>query len=547
MPGPDFSWIVGSYVLGDNQAQDLYKRKPHIHKGNPVPGGALAPFDEEACEWIRIDPGVDYATVSGEERVRVALGGVGTHYMEPITQYRSTVNSMIYVVSPGYGEGQDIRGLVTGVTIAEFLTGIYKEDEDQTLTFTSGTDTLTDVNAVLSMNDVMVVLSADSSRTTWYRLDVTDEGLSTNAVLSSSRWTVDITVSPDADQEIVGEATISGFDYGTSLKTIMDNLNVPSGATATLINSKGDYVPLKKLNYDTVYVATTVSPEISIDVVAEDARTRIVYDFIPNTSESDAFILSDVYLVTQGTNLIEYVPLGVAFDEFLNNIIPAYGATLKLIDKMGFERTTGEIKADDKVVVTSANGEVTSIYYISLLIPGSESLTYLAFVVSDLYVVDQVNYTISGTVENPVTIATTVGEFMQRIIPASGATAILVDADGNVKTSGSLAEGDYVKVTSGDGVLVAWYQVVLGSTAANLPELRKLDMYPNPTDGHLNISGLHPGNVIRVYSMQGKLMREVETHTDHETISLDNVPEGLFLITISEENRVIGQFKAVKK
>lgn len=544
MAGPEFSWIVGDYVLGNNEAQDLYKRKPHIHKGNPVPGGALAPFDPEACEWIRIKPSVDYAGVPNQ--VEVALGGVGTHYMEPITQYRSTVNSMIYQVSPGFGEGQQIRGLTTGTTIAEFLTGIYKEDEDQTLTFTSGTDTLSDVNAVLSMDDVMVVLSADSSRTTWYRLDVTDEGLSSNAVLSSSRWTVDITVSPDADQEIVGEATISGFEYGTTLKTIMDNLNVPSGATATLINSKGDYVALKKLNYDTVYVATTVSPEISLDVVAEDARTRIIYNLLPATTENDAFILSDVYLVTQGINLIEYVPLGVSFDEFLNNIIPSYGASLKLIDKTGIERTIGEIKADDKVVVTSGNGEVTNIYLISLLIPGTNSLTYLAFVNSEFYAVDQVNYTISGTAEAPITDATTVAEFMQRIEPAAGAIVEIMDADGNVKTSGNLAQGDYLRVTSGDGVLVSFYGINL-NTSSRMPELRKLDMYPNPTDGQLNISGLHPGNVIRVYSMQGKLMSEVETHTDHETIRLDDVPEGLFLITISDENRIIGQFKAVKK
>lgn len=545
MEAPDFSWIVGDYVLGDNEAQDLYKRKPWVHKGNPVPGAAFAPFDPEACEWIRIKPSVDYAGVPNQ--VQVALGGVGTHYMEPITRYRSTVNSRIYQVSPGYGEGQQILGITTGTSISDFLTGIYKEDEKQTLTFTSGTDTISDYSTVLTMDDVLVVLSADSTNTTWYRLDVTDQGLRSDAVLTSSRWDIDITVSPNADEGIVGEATITGFDYGTTLQTIMDNLNVPGGATVTIINNKGDYVPLNTLNYDTVYVETAVSPQISFDVVAEDSRTEIVYDLVPSNTGSDAFILSDVYLVTQGANLIEYVPLGVAFDEFLNNIIPAYGASLTLIDKMGFERTTGEIKADDKVVVTSANGEVTNIYYISLLIPGTESLTFLAYVVSDVYVVNQVDYTISGTAEAPLSNTTPVGEFMQRVTPAPGAVVVLMDTDGNVKTSGNLAEGDYIKVTSGDGVLVSWYQVVLGGTSSRLPELRNLEMYPNPTDGQLNIRGLHPGNVIRIYTMQGKLMREVETHTDHQTINLDNVPEGLFLITISDEFQVIGQFKAVKK
>ena len=539
-------WIVGDHVLSVNGAQDIYKRKPHITKGNPIPGGALAPGDPEACEWIRIQPGIEYPNLSGDAQDEVALGGVGSHFMEPITAYRSTLNSMIYKISPGYGEGQEIRGLVTGTTIAEFLTGIYKEDEDQTLTFTSGTDTLTDENAVLAMDDVLIVLSADSSNTTWYRLDVTAEGLSTNAVLSSARWSIDITVSPNADEEIVGEATIGGFDYGTTLETIMDNINVPSGASVTLINSKGNYVPMQKLNYDTVYVSTTVSPDMAIDVVAEDSRTRIVYELVPNTSESDAFILSDVYQVSQDPMLIEYVPLGVAFDEFLNNIIPSKGATLKLVDKLGLERTRGEIKADDKVMVTSANGEVTNVYLISLLIPGTESLTYLAFVKSDFYAVDNLNYSISGTAEAPITASTTVAEFMQRITPAAEATVEVIDADGNVKTTGNMAEGDYIKVTSGDGVLVSWYAIIL-NTSSRMPVLRDLNMYPNPTDGQLNFSGLNPGNRIRIYSTQGQLLREIETHTDHQTISLDNVPEGLFLIIISDEHQVLGQFKAVKK
>jgi len=181
-----------------------------------------------------------------------------------------------------------------------------------------------------------------------------------------------------------------------------------------------------------------------------------------------------------------------------------------------------------------------------LLIPGTESLTYLAFVKSDFYAVDNLNYSISGTAEAPITASTTVAEFTQRITPAAGATVEIMDADGNVKTSGNLAEGDYIKVTSGDGVLTTWYQIVL-NTSARMPVLRDLNMYPNPTEGQLNFSGLNPGNRIRIYSTQGQLLRDVETHTDYQTIDLENVPEGLFFIIISDEQQVLGQFKAVKK
>jgi hypothetical protein len=538
-------WIVGDYEVPINLEGDIFKRKPHITKGNPIPGGALAPGDPVACEWISINPVVEYGELPNT--AEIALGGVGTHYMEPITRYRSTVNSMVYKVSPGFGHEQEILGIISGTTVPEFLEYIYKEDENQKLMFKSGADTATVLadDAVISPNDILEVLSADSTRTTYYRLDVTAEGLSTDAVLSSSRYTIDITTSPIADQDVVGEATITGMEYGSTLQNIMSNINVPFGANVTIINSDGDYVALKTLNYDTVYVETTVSPNISLDVVAEDSRTRIVYDLVPAASESDAFIYSDVYLVSQVTNLIEYVPLGITFDEFLNNIIPSYGSTLTLVDKAGNERTMGEIKADDKVVVTSANGEVSNSYYISLLFPGN-SVVSLAYVVSDVYSVSQVDYLISGTAEAPLTNETTIGDFMQQIIPSVGATVVLFDADGNVKVSGNLAEGDVLEVTSGDGAIVAYYSIVLNATSSRMSELSNLEIYPNPTSGLLNINGLDAGNRIQIYNNQGKLIREFEAQSYYETIKLENVPDGIFLIVISDEDRVLGHFKAIK-
>ena len=119
------------------------------------------------------------------------------------------------------------------------------------------------------------------------------------------------------------------------------------------------------MNFDTAYVSVTVNPDIFFEVVAEDNVTRMVYQLQPNTSESDAFILSDIYEVSQLDNLIHFVPRGTNFQAFLSNIIPSLGASLKLVDKMGFERIYGNIREDDKVVVTSADGKNTRIYFIS--------------------------------------------------------------------------------------------------------------------------------------------------------------------------------------
>lgn len=542
------SWIVGDYVLARNEGGNIFKRKPEIIKGNPERGGSFGLDNPDNSEWIRIDPGVDYATVPSSQRQAAALGGVGSHFMDPITFYKSTVSSLFYKISAGFGHDEEILGVVTGTTVSEFINNIYKEDEDQTLEIRSGADTIAvlEQNAVISPNDVLVVLSADSTNTTYYRLDVTDEGLNSNAVLTSSRYTIEISVSPNVDQDVVGEASISRLEYGSTLKNIMQNINVPQGATVTIINDKGDYIPFKRLNYDTLYVFKTVSPEISLDVVAEDGKTRIVYNLVPTSKEDDAFILSDVYLVSQINNLIEYVPLGITFSEFVNNVTPSYNSSLKLVDKMGMERTTGEIKADDKVVVTSANGEVSNSYYISLLFPGNTK-TYLAYVVSEAYSVNQVDYIISGTVESTLTNAITVAEFMQQVIPSIGATIVIIDAEENEKTSGNLAEGDRVKVTSGDGALVAYYDIILTGTSSRMPTLANLEIYPNPTSGLLNINGLDAGNRVQIYNNQGKLMRQFEAHNYHETITLESLPDGLFLIVISDKNQILGQFKAMKK
>jgi hypothetical protein len=48
---------------------------------------------------------------------------------------------------------------------------------------------------------------------------------------------------------------------------------------------------------------------------------------------------------------------------------------------------------------------------------------------------------------------TILSDFYARITPSMGATAVVVDASGNEKTSGDLDDGDMLKVTSADGQL----------------------------------------------------------------------------------------------
>jgi hypothetical protein len=282
-------------------------------------------------------------------------------------------------------------------------------------------------------------------------------------------------------------------------------------------------------------------------VVAEDGVTRMLYQLRPSTSAGDAFILSDVYKVTQLENLIHYVPRGISVNTFMHNIIPSLGATVKVVDKMGFERSDGTIRDDDKVVVTSANGMVTRVYHIAFRATATvPSVTYLAYVLSDAYVVDQVNYIITGGLA-PLTGLTPLSEFMAYITPSMGATVEVVDIQGNAKSEGDLDDGDMLKVTSADGKIVVMYNLDLDLTSADRIVIQQqIEIYPNPTTGRLNISGIEAGNRIQIFSATGALIRDMKARSNLEVLSVEDVPAGMFLIVISNDNQMLGRFKAIK-
>ena len=45
------------------------------------------------------------------------------------------------------------------------------------------------------------------------------------------------------------------------LRTVVENVTVPAGASFNVINPDGAYVPLKILNFDTVYVDVQVNDQ----------------------------------------------------------------------------------------------------------------------------------------------------------------------------------------------------------------------------------------------------------------------------------------------
>ena len=209
------------------------------------------------------------------------------------------------------------------------------------------------------------------------------------------------------------------------------------------------------------------------------------------------------------------------------NIIPATGATVKLYDKLGLERTTGVISKDDKLEVTAADGVTTKVYYLSML--SSLPSIYHAYVLSNVYAVDQVNYAISGSIYT----TTLVSEVLANLIPAEYATVNCIDQFGNIKaTNVTLSFGDMIEVTSGDGNTTVRYSIA-GITKASLANNKaQINLYPNPTSGNLYISGIEKGNRICVYNLLGQMVFEKDALQKNELISLNGQLKGVYFVKV---------------
>jgi hypothetical protein len=530
-------WTVGPEA---NQPQlQSYVRKPQYYLPDPTIPSESWGTTWDDCWWTMTNRAFYDAKnppVPWPDDILFICEDLGKHFMNEVTVYKSTVASTTYLVDNGYKGDLDIRGVVTGTTVDGFVTNILKKDAGQSLTLkaVSNGNILTGTD-VLANGDTLIVLSADSVNTTKYLLEVTDQGLSDNATLTSTTYTITVDGAT---------GTVGGFDYGTTLATVVDNITVPSGASFTIIGANDEWIPLKIVNFDTMYVDVEVNDQIFFEVTSESGEVTILYQLKPNASASDAFVTSYVYHVDQAVRVIDFLPQGTNVGAFLRNLIPAPGATMQLIDKFGLERTDGVVVLDDKLVVTAQDGVTKAVYYLSMLAPEGKKSDYLAFVLSDVYKVDQLILDISS---DKITGSTLVYTFLSNLIPAQGASVSVLDASGVAKSTGTMDLEDKLMVTAANGVTVVYYTIQLSSVSTQDLGNDMIRIYPNPSQGMVEISGLEAGNRIKVYNTLGALVLETPAMQSREVISLDNQSSGIYYIVISNSDSVIGRYKLIKQ
>jgi len=213
---------------------------------------------------------------------------------------------------------------------------------------------------------------------------------------------------------------------------------------------------------------------------------------------------------------------------------------MTLFDKLNLERTQGNISQDDKLVVTAQDGVTTKIYYLSVL---SELESYLAYVSSTVYTVNQEGLIISGAA-----ISTAVTDFMGNLVPADQASLEVQDASGNGKVGTDLmAEEDMLQVTAGNGVNVVYYQIEFDYTGIEAASGTSIQIYPNPSSGLLNVAGVEPGSRIRVYNSVGVAVHDRIVFNSTEVISLSDQPDGIYFVTLTNTEKIIGRYKLILK
>ncbi|HOO85022.1 MAG TPA: hypothetical protein PLS94_10680, partial [Prolixibacteraceae bacterium] len=474
--GTDFGGIEGQTYA---QATGL-KRKPEIQKGNPVPSASFGDREAGTSEWIYTTTAYWESRGYGwPDNHYMNSDGIGSHDFDPITIYYSTIVSGVYLVSEGYSMNETIKGPEPGITIDEFLNNIAKLDEGQTLIMKRGETVLTGAD-ILEDGDVLEVEAAQPElgktvkNKSAYTIEVKEGALDNDATLTST--TYEITIDG-------ATGIIAGIAPNTKLIDVYNNVTAP--ATAAQFNAifeNGEYAPFKMLNFDTVYVDVMATEKILFEVVAQDMATKITYQLDLESSSSDAYVLSNVFLVDQDASEITMIPDGTSAQSLLSLLIPAPGATVELQNKAGQVRADGSVYIDDKVVVTSEDGTTTKTYSIKLV--NYIRNHRMANLYSELFTINQKSGRIS------ITGTFSLDQFAENVYTSYDASYVIIGADGNEKTSGNIEGGDKAVVTSFDGTVTKTYSIVvkLGFDEVN-KGVDQISVYPNPTNRLINISG----------------------------------------------------------
>lgn len=524
--GTDFG-DIGGYDWDGTKGHKIV-RKSNIWKGNPSYYESAGTTPED-CEWTwanAVIEGIDWMD---------QIATIGSHILDPVTAYMSTVSSLVYLVDDGYEGDLDITGISNSETVEQFMTNLIIPDTGQTHIVKAGTDgaTLDPADAV-STGDTLVVTSADGKSITNYVLDTTPLNDNTNLV------------AVDGSNLTVAGGVVSGFSPGTMLENVLAGVQAESALSIlNAVDPSGVYIPLQMTDFEGNYVPVMATSNMFIEVVAQNGD-RAQYQLSPDTDPADAYVLSSIYDVNQEYMIISGIPSGTGVSGFMSNITPAEGATASILDKADFGRMLGNLAYDDVLEVVSSDGSTTAIYMLNfideIIVNAEPSVTVVS---TDIEAVTGVTTSVSASAEDDG-LPVPPGELTYSWSVSSGdaANVTIADPDQAVTDVTFSAEGSYVlEVTVSDGELEATSSVnvtvISTGIGNNIAEFR---MFPNPAGESVTLELVNTGHkkpVVSIYNITGKTVFTGVAVNDRMVIDVKSFDKGLYFVRIEAEGEII--------
>ncbi|MCX6326934.1 MAG: T9SS type A sorting domain-containing protein [Bacteroidia bacterium] len=521
--------VAGRFFAKNTQVE--IERKTHIYKGVTTLGEGIG-TDADNSQWtlsISTDP------------VFIRSSKIGFHSMNPVTAYLSTVSSLIYKVDKGYQGNLNIKGIINNATVDQFYTNLIKADTGQVLKVVSSSGVEKGLSDIVSANDTLACTSADLKNVTRYIL-------STQA-LNSDATLVAVTGSGLLISNTGNTGTISGFNFGKSVKFILDNVTKPSTANLNIIDGNNNLVPVLKVNTDTIKVESIAGDNIYFEVTAEDGVTVITYQLKPASSASDAYVLSDVYQVLQDSSAVTGIPTGTAVPAFLRNLIVVDGASVKVVDKDGNDRSTAVIAFDDFLEVTSGDGSVIKVYF-------------LQFINEPVNIVQKIR----GKVDAPTGLSlayvsatgtelaiqwTDNSEFEYGFVVSRGGVVIDTVTATNFTDNGLVIGTNYSYSVYAFNELgnssAAQLNVTSSPTSVKSNLNEGLSIYPTVTSDFIYFRGLSNADKVIVIDIMGKVIIKKNSVELGDKLNLQSYPNGLYLISVIRNNSGVKTFRVIKE
>lgn len=361
------SYEMDSFLCGGKEVGGgvWMTREPHVFQGVTEAGEGFGDNNGRSTtnvDWTKTTelelndpnypPDAYGYNISGAMRIGEH---VGWHVMNQYTGYLSSVSSSFFDVTPGYEGDLTISGDLTSETVNSFSTKLVKNNEGQSFVYFRGSNELAGTDNLVA-DDVLQVYSKDSSNVTMYTLK--QKALSgDNTLTAKSGGAITITGTK-----------VSGFASDATLSSVMADVVSPDLAVMKVLDANQVLVPFAYIDMDGEARDVLVSPAYTIEVTAPNgAVASYTFDF--GTGASDAILFSQELTIDQDDKVVMGVLIGASAPSLKAMLYANTGASVKIVDKAGFERTQGKLMADDEVLVTSQDATVKVAYTINFVAP----------------------------------------------------------------------------------------------------------------------------------------------------------------------------------